>query len=257
MANIASDFALLSNASATGSAQEWPGGAGIMEVVGTFNGATVALQVLGPDGSTYIAGGPVATVAGSYPFNLPPGFIKGVITGSPTGIYARVAATEGGLAASATGVSGGSDTSGRAVVVGAAAHDAAVSGNPVRAAGRARTPGTAYTPVAADDTADLTTDLVGNQNVRFPAGAGTDRSVNVTTASGTVMAANTSRLKAILANDNTVPITVKLGSTAVAGAGLTQKVLLPGDYWEIDFYTGIITAIHADTGNKPLFAWEV
>lgn len=107
MANVANDFLLLSNASATGSAHQWPGGPGVMEVVGTFNGATVALQVLGPDGSTYIAGGPVAAAAGSYPFNLPPGFIKAVIVGSPTGIYVRVAATEGGLSGNATGGTAG------------------------------------------------------------------------------------------------------------------------------------------------------
>lgn len=44
-------------------------------------------------------------------------------------------------------------------VAGAAAHDAGVSGNPVRVAGRARTSN--YTTVANDDTADLLTTLVG------------------------------------------------------------------------------------------------
>lgn len=49
--------------------------------------------------------------------------------------------------------------SGSATVAGAAAHDAAVSGNPVRIAGRALT--AAYTTVATGDTADLVTTLQG------------------------------------------------------------------------------------------------
>lgn len=106
MANLAQDILLLKAATATGTATAWPGGPGIMLVTGTFAGASVALQVLGPDGATYIAGGPVATVAGAYPFNLPPCTIKGVITGSPTGIYARVASTDGGGGGNQTGVPG-------------------------------------------------------------------------------------------------------------------------------------------------------
>jgi hypothetical protein len=50
-----------------------------------------------------------------------------------------------------------------AVQAGQAAHDAAVSGNPVRNAGRART--SDYTSVANDDTADFVTDLSGKQVV--------------------------------------------------------------------------------------------
>lgn len=48
-------------------------------------------------------------------------------------------------------------------VVGDAAHDAAVAGNPVRAGGRART--SDYASVANDDTADFITDLNGKQIV--------------------------------------------------------------------------------------------
>lgn len=46
-------------------------------------------------------------------------------------------------------------------VGGNVAHDSAVSGSPVRVAGRARTFGTPYTAVSADDVADLVTDLSG------------------------------------------------------------------------------------------------
>ena len=48
-------------------------------------------------------------------------------------------------------------------VVGDAAHDAAVAGNPVRTGGRART--SDYTSVANDDTADFITDVKGKQIV--------------------------------------------------------------------------------------------
>lgn len=50
-----------------------------------------------------------------------------------------------------------------ATATGAAAHDAAVSGNPVRGAGQART--SDYTAVANGDTADFVTDLNGKQIV--------------------------------------------------------------------------------------------
>lgn len=49
-------------------------------------------------------------------------------------------------------------------VVGAAAHDAAITGNPVRTAGRALTAN--YTAVASGDTADITTTLVGAQIIK-------------------------------------------------------------------------------------------
>lgn len=167
------DTLLLQNAAATGSAVDWPGGPGLMQVVGTFSGASVALQQLGPDGATYIAAGPVAMVAGTYPFNLPRGPIKGVVTGGPpSGIYARVTTTAGGLAASATGAAGQTvvatgpaasgaavtgnpvlvagqdganvvtvltDSAGRQIMVGGAAHDAAVAGAPVRIGAKAAT----------------------------------------------------------------------------------------------------------------------
>jgi hypothetical protein len=51
------------------------------------------------------------------------------------------------------------DSGGTVNAIGPAAHDAGVSGNPVRAAGRART--SDYTSVANDDTADILTTLNG------------------------------------------------------------------------------------------------
>lgn len=85
---------LLSNASATGSAVNWAGGKGNFAVVGTFSGATVKLQALGPDGTTYIdVPNASLTAAGMALFELPAGQVKAVVTGgtSPSGLYAKAA----------------------------------------------------------------------------------------------------------------------------------------------------------------------
>jgi uncharacterized membrane protein len=83
---------LLSNASGTGSAAKWDGGNGTFICVGTFGGATVTLQVLGPDGSTYVAvnAATTLTTAGMGTFSLPPGQIRALVSGgAPSGLYAR------------------------------------------------------------------------------------------------------------------------------------------------------------------------
>lgn len=82
---------LLSNASATGSAVQWGGGVGVFTAAGTFSGATITLQYLGPDGLTWFAVGPdtTLTAAGGGAFLLPPGSIRAAVTGSPSGMYAQ------------------------------------------------------------------------------------------------------------------------------------------------------------------------
>lgn len=82
---------LLSNASATGSTVIWGGGGGVFAAAGTFSGATVKLQFLGPDGSTWIDVGAdtTLTAAGAGYFMLPPGSIRAYVSGSPTGMYAN------------------------------------------------------------------------------------------------------------------------------------------------------------------------
>lgn len=88
------DITLLSNASATGSAASWAGGEGAFVVVGTLSGATVTLQTLGPDGSTWVAVGDDAALdaAGACGFSLPPCQIRAAVSGgSPSGLYARAA----------------------------------------------------------------------------------------------------------------------------------------------------------------------
>lgn len=94
---------LLSNASATSAAAGWPGGRGVMNIIGTFGGATATLQHLGPDNATWLdvktmdpVSGTQTTVSltanGSIGFLLPPTQIRVVLTGgAPSGIYAAAA----------------------------------------------------------------------------------------------------------------------------------------------------------------------
>lgn len=82
---------LLSNASATGSQAIWPGGEGYFESAGTYSGATITLQRLGPDGSTWFAvsAATTHTAADGGAFSLPPGPIRAAVSGgTPSGLYA-------------------------------------------------------------------------------------------------------------------------------------------------------------------------
>ena len=85
---------LLSNASATGAGVTWGGGKAQFSAAGTFGGATVALEVLGPDGTTWIAAGTSTslTAAGLAVVDLPQGQVRASVTGgAPSGLYARLA----------------------------------------------------------------------------------------------------------------------------------------------------------------------
>lgn len=85
---------LITNGAASSAKTAWPGGMGVFTVVGTFGGATVSLQFVGPDGTTLIdAGlGTTLTANGAGVFYLPPCPIQATVTGGPpSGIYAHVA----------------------------------------------------------------------------------------------------------------------------------------------------------------------
>ena len=85
---------LLSNASATGNAVQWSGGKGTISAVGTFSGATVALQYLGPDGTTWLNAGTDCTLTanGGGNFELPPGQIRASVSGgTPSALFSRAA----------------------------------------------------------------------------------------------------------------------------------------------------------------------
>lgn len=77
--------------------------------------------------------------------------------------YERIA-PDGSMRVSITDGDGTEITNFGGTTVGAAAHDAPISGNPVRIGGRART--SSYTAVANDDTADIMVDTVGKQIVK-------------------------------------------------------------------------------------------
>lgn len=66
---------------------------------------------------------------------------------------------------------------------------------------------------------------------------------------GTVLASNASRLRAWLYNDADKSVYVKFGAVATA-ASFTRK-LLPGEFFIVEMYTGIIDAIWeaAPTGS--------
>lgn len=88
---------LLNNASATGAGQNWRGGKGSFLVAGTFGGATVSLQVLGPDKTTWTDVG-VDTTLTAGPggnFELPPCQLRAAVSGgSPSGLYAKAASIQ-------------------------------------------------------------------------------------------------------------------------------------------------------------------
>lgn len=72
-------------AAVTGTATLWPGGIGSFDCGGTWNGATVTLQVLASDAATYLPAGTNTTfTANSSPnpgtFYWGRGLIKGVVT---------------------------------------------------------------------------------------------------------------------------------------------------------------------------------
>jgi hypothetical protein len=73
---------LLTNESVSGAQKIWPGGIGVFAVSGTWNGATVTLEFLGPDGTTMIVAGlaTTLTVNGAGVFYLPRGIIQAIIT---------------------------------------------------------------------------------------------------------------------------------------------------------------------------------
>lgn len=75
---------LLTAATVSSANTYWPGGAGVLTVNGTWNGATVTLQYVGADGSTLVNAGTacVFTANGNCVFYLPKALIKATITGA-------------------------------------------------------------------------------------------------------------------------------------------------------------------------------
>lgn len=91
------------------------------------------------------------------------------------------------------------------------------------------------------------------QNGSAPAG------VNVTTGSTTVLAANTSRLAAVICNDSDAVMWLAIGQTAVAHQGIRlipNGVLILSQNGDL-FSTELVSAIHAASGNKVASVQEL
>lgn len=88
--------ALLSNASATGSAVAWPGFRGVLMAEGTWSGATLTLQYKSPNGTWLDVDttNAVLSANGMFGFELPPGEIRASISGSPSAMYCYVKSTD-------------------------------------------------------------------------------------------------------------------------------------------------------------------
>lgn len=88
---MAASLDLLSNASATGDAMDWSGGTGVFAVTATWSGATVKLQAMLPDGSTWgdVGANTTLTADGMGGFVLPPCRVRAAVSGGPpSGVYA-------------------------------------------------------------------------------------------------------------------------------------------------------------------------
>ena len=89
---------LIINGAATGNLAQVAGGIYVFVAVGTFAGATVALQMLGPDGVTLVNAGTATTLTapGNGLAYLGPGQVQATVTGGPpSGIYASLARVVG------------------------------------------------------------------------------------------------------------------------------------------------------------------
>lgn len=84
---------LLWNSSVSGTRFVWPGGKGLFVCNGTFSGATVTLNILGPDNATMQAVGSSTTVtaAAVAVIELPPCTVQATVaSGAPSALYATL-----------------------------------------------------------------------------------------------------------------------------------------------------------------------
>lgn len=133
-------------------------------------------------------------------------------------------------------------------VVGDAAEDAALAGNPVRTGIRA----SRAVPTAMSADGDVVTpwgDREGRQIVRENSGTATETQVSDTATSATLLAANTQRIGCSIQNDSSAVLYIKCGTTASA-TDYTAR-LVQYSYWEAPYgYTGRIDGIWAsDPGD--------
>jgi hypothetical protein len=86
---------LIRNGTASSALVDCPGGRYVFAVVATFNGATIKLQMLGPDGSTLLdvsTSQTNLTANGNGVVDLPPCMVQAtVVGGPPAAVYASIA----------------------------------------------------------------------------------------------------------------------------------------------------------------------
>jgi hypothetical protein len=91
---------VLSNAATSSSLVSWPGGIGVFSAVGTWNGATLTLEFIGPDGVTLVPAGTATTMTanGAWTFYLPKCLLKAVMSGAggSTSLTASIALVQSG-----------------------------------------------------------------------------------------------------------------------------------------------------------------
>lgn len=135
---------------------------------GTFNGGSYQLQASNANGTLVDVPGATMSAAGRMHLSFTAGtLIKLVETGATSAMYSTLVGPAPLGSVLETG-----QTNAPMVVGGAAAHDAAVSGNPVRVAGKAAS--TAPAAVAVGDVADVWTGLNGQVVIGSPLVAGAD-----------------------------------------------------------------------------------
>lgn len=84
---------LLSNVGATGAGKRFAGGPAVFVMQAGTGGATTALEVLGPDGTTWIGiSGASSATSTAVPLDLAPGTYRASVTGgtTPAAIYAEI-----------------------------------------------------------------------------------------------------------------------------------------------------------------------
>ena len=89
-AQLSTNLPLIVNGSTSSAQSAWAGGAGFFGCVGTFSGATVTLQYLGPDGATLLTVGASTTLTtnGGATFSLPRVKVQATVSGgAPSGLY--------------------------------------------------------------------------------------------------------------------------------------------------------------------------
>lgn len=95
----AAQIDLISNAGATGAAKSCAlGGRYLMALAGTVGGATVTVEILGPNGATYLTvDGASLTAVGTKVIFLPWGAtVRGAVAGgTPSGLYLTLYRMEG------------------------------------------------------------------------------------------------------------------------------------------------------------------